>query len=49
MLQYSATPLRDGNGVNYDALTQGSGEVNGHGALALAGSADTTKRPARSG
>ena len=43
MLQYSATPLRDGNGVKYDALTQGSGEVNGYGALALAGSADTTK------
>jgi serine protease AprX len=43
MLQYSATPLRDGNGEKYDALTQGSGEVNGYGALALAGSADTTK------
>ena len=43
MLQYSATPLRAGNGVKYDALTQGSGEVNGYGALALAGSADTTK------
>ena len=37
MLQYSATPLRDANGAKYDALTQGSGEVNGYGALALAG------------
>lgn len=44
MLQYSATPLRDGHGVKYDALTQGSGEVNGYGALALAGAADTTQR-----
>jgi serine protease AprX len=44
MLQYSATPLRDALGVNYDALTQGSGEVNGYGALALAGAADTTQR-----
>jgi subtilisin family serine protease len=43
MLQYSATPLRDGHGVKYDALTQGSGEVNGYGALALAGAANTTK------
>ena len=29
--------------MKYDALTQGSGEVNGYGALALAGSADTTR------
>jgi serine protease AprX len=43
LLQYSATPLRDGNGRKYDALTQGSGEVNGYGALALAGAADTTQ------
>jgi serine protease AprX len=42
-LQYSATTLRDGNGVPYDALTQGTGEVNGAGALTLAYYADTTK------
>ena len=29
MLQFSATPLRDAAGVDYDALTQGAGEVNG--------------------
>lgn len=44
MLQYSATPLRAADGVPYDALTQGSGEVNGPGALLLAYSADTTRR-----
>jgi serine protease AprX len=43
MLQYSATPLRNADGQMYDALTQGSGEVNGYGVLTLAGSADTTK------
>jgi serine protease AprX len=43
MLQYSATPLRDANGVTYDALVQGAGEVNGLGALTLAYFADTTK------
>jgi serine protease AprX len=44
LLQYSATPLGTSNGVSYDALTQGSGEVNGQGALQLAYSADTTRR-----
>ena len=44
MLQYSATPLRDDAGRKYDALTQGAGEVNGYGALALAGAADTSVR-----
>ena len=43
MLQYSATPLRDANGVKYDALVQGSGMVDGLGAMALAYYADTTK------
>jgi len=43
MLQYTATPLRDGNGVQYDALVQGAGEVNGLGAITLAYFADTTK------
>ena len=45
MLQYSATTLRDANGAPYDALTQGSGEVNGVGAVTLAYFADTTKAP----
>ena len=43
LLQYSATPLRDGAGARYDALTQGSGLLNGQGALALAYLTDTTK------
>jgi serine protease AprX len=43
MLQYSATELRDGDGAAYDALTQGSGEANGFGAMLLAYYADTTK------
>ena len=41
MLQYSATRLRDANGVTYDALTQGAGEVDGVGAVTLAYYADT--------
>jgi serine protease AprX len=41
MLQYSATPLRDAAGVKYNALTQGSGEVNGIGAITLAYMANT--------
>jgi serine protease AprX len=43
VLQYSATRLRDANGLEYDALTQGAGLVNGTGALALAMNLDTTK------
>ena len=45
MLQYSATPLRNGAGAFYDRLTQGAGEVNGLGAVTLAYSADTSKLP----
>jgi serine protease AprX len=45
MLQYSATPLRDASGVKYDALTQGAGEVDGLGAIALAYVADTAQLP----
>jgi Subtilase family len=45
MLQYSATKLRDQNGEQYDGLTQGSGEVNGAGAMTLASFADTTMAP----
>lgn len=41
MLQYSATPLADDAGVRYDALTQGTGLVNGLGAISLAFYADT--------
>jgi serine protease AprX len=43
MLQFSATRLRDEYGVEYDALTQGAGEVNGIGALTLAFLIDTSK------
>jgi serine protease AprX len=42
MLHYSATRLRGQDGVLYDELTQGSGEVNGAGATTLA-CADTTR------
>ena len=45
MLQYSATPLQDADGVRYDALTQGAGEVDGLGAIALAYLADTAQLP----
>jgi hypothetical protein len=44
MLQYSATPRHAADGLLYDPLTHGSGEVNGPGALLLAYSADTTRR-----
>jgi hypothetical protein len=43
MLQYSATPLSDERGAKYNALTQGTGEVDGLGAIALAYYADTSK------
>jgi Subtilase family len=43
MLQYSATPLHDADGVRCDALTQGAGEVDGLGALTLAYFADTSR------
>ena len=43
MLQYSATPLHDANGVQYDVLTQGTGEVNGLGAIELAYFTDVTQ------
>jgi serine protease AprX len=45
MLQYSATPLKNANGAKYDALTQGAGEVDGLGAIALAYCADTAALP----
>jgi serine protease AprX len=43
MLQFTATSLKDDGGVTYDALTQGTGMVNGLGAVSLAYYADTTK------
>ena len=43
MLQYTATPLRDDSGALYDALTQGTGLVNGAGAVAVASRTDTRK------
>jgi serine protease AprX len=43
MLQYSATPLRNADGIRYDALTQGAGEVDGLGAVTLAYMADTSR------
>ena len=36
VLQYSALPLEDAAGDNYDALTQGTGGINTRGAVALA-------------
>jgi hypothetical protein len=36
ILQFTALPLHDASGERYDALTQGTGEVNAHGALTLA-------------
>jgi len=41
VLEYTATPLGDGNGQALDALTQGAGEVNAAGAIALAQAIDT--------
>ena len=41
VLEYTATPLGDGNGQPLDALTQGAGEVNAAGAIALAQAIDT--------
>jgi serine protease AprX len=43
MLQYTATALRDDSGRTYGPLEQGTGLVNGVGAMALAYFADTTK------
>jgi serine protease AprX len=40
VLEYTATPLGDSNGQPLDALTQGAGEVNAAGAVALASAID---------
>jgi len=45
MLQYSATPLHNESGAVYGPLEQGTGLVNGVGAMSLAYFADTTKNP----
>jgi serine protease AprX len=42
ILGYTATPLRDAQGKLYDPLTQGSGEVNGLGAIVLASAVNPT-------
>jgi serine protease AprX len=36
VLQYTALPLKDADGESYDALTQGTGEINTRGAVAMA-------------
>jgi serine protease AprX len=43
LLQYTATRIHDGSGAAYGPLEQGSGLVNGLGAVALAYLTDTTK------
>jgi serine protease AprX len=43
VLQFTALPARDDQGVVYDYLTQGTGSVNAAGAIALAARIDTTK------
>lgn len=45
LLQYTATPLHDVDGEQYDHLTQGSGLVNGIAAVTLAGQVNTTTAP----
>jgi serine protease AprX len=43
VLQFTALPARDDQGVEYDYLTQGTGSVNPAGAIELAAHIDTTK------
>jgi len=41
LVEYTATPLADAtSGARYDVLTQGTGEINGEGAVRLAASVD---------
>jgi serine protease AprX len=42
ILEYSAIPMFDAAGVRYDVLTQGAGEINAQGAIALASAIDTS-------
>jgi len=41
VLEYTATPLFNADGLIYDTLTQGAGEVNGAGAVTLAKAINT--------
>ena len=43
ILQFTALPVRDDQGVEYDYLTQGTGSVNAAGAIELAAHIDTTR------
>ena len=43
VLQFTALPASDDQGVGYDYLTQGTGSVNAAGAIELAAHIDTTK------
>ena len=48
VLQYTAIPLRDAQGVKYNALTQGTGAINALGAMELADAIDpsiSTRHP----
>jgi serine protease AprX len=44
ILEYSAIPMFDDAGVRYDVFTQGAGEINAQGAIALASAIDTSAR-----
>jgi len=44
ILQYSALPVDDANGDNFDVLAQGTGEINVRGASELASAIDTRFR-----
>ncbi|HVB39200.1 MAG TPA: S8 family serine peptidase, partial [Vicinamibacterales bacterium] len=43
ILQYSAIPVHDDSGATYDALTEGTGQINAAGATVLASAIDTTR------
>lgn len=43
ILQFTAFPVRDEQGAQYDVLTQGTGSVNAAGAIQVAGHIDTRK------
>ena len=44
ILEYSAIPVLDDAGAPYDVLTQGAGEINAQGAIALSSAIDTSAR-----
>src|SRR5438105_2837906 len=41
-MEYTAIPMHDATGADYDRLSQGAGRVNGQGVMALAQSVDTS-------